>query len=130
MLGYNLCEEIEYSMVPAVSMRRNRPVFEKLDGERFEQYLKDVKGGKAKIAATALKPHELVRELLKLDEDVDDWYFKYSEDEKLSECVESPSVWSPEGPFFLSPDDGPFIVSPEGPPLIQVPRGRFFYLAS
>ena len=42
------------------AMRRYRKLFLKHDAERFELYLADVEAGKAKIAASALRPHEIL----------------------------------------------------------------------
>ncbi|KAI8907765.1 hypothetical protein DFJ77DRAFT_475237 [Powellomyces hirtus] len=63
-LGYGQCGDIEYNRVPSLSMRRNRPLFERLDKERFETYLEDVAAGKTTIAGSALKPHVMVEEIL------------------------------------------------------------------
>ena len=37
------------------------------DKERFQEYLADVKAGKSKINAGALKPHELVEEAMQAE---------------------------------------------------------------
>eukprot|EP01130_Rhizamoeba_saxonica_P001228 TRINITY_DN11114_c0_g1_i1.p1 TRINITY_DN11114_c0_g1~~TRINITY_DN11114_c0_g1_i1.p1 ORF type:complete len:651 (+),score=162.59 TRINITY_DN11114_c0_g1_i1:39-1991(+) len=53
-------QKINYEKIPSVCMTKNRNVFGKNDHERFSQYIKDVKSGKATIKATVLMPHELV----------------------------------------------------------------------
>jgi len=52
---------IDYEHVASVSMKNNSQHFLQHDGPRFEQYLADVADGKAKIAAGALKPHQMVK---------------------------------------------------------------------
>ncbi|RWV91029.1 hypothetical protein GW17_00046712, partial [Ensete ventricosum] len=51
---------LAYSRVASVAMKNCKKHFSKHDRERFTQYLDDVKKGKAKIAAGALLPHEIV----------------------------------------------------------------------
>ncbi|KAJ8461583.1 hypothetical protein OPV22_034509 [Ensete ventricosum] len=51
---------LPYSRVASVAMKNCKKHFTKHDRERFTQYLDDVKKGKAKIAAGALLPHEIV----------------------------------------------------------------------
>ncbi|GJM97823.1 hypothetical protein PR202_ga14779 [Eleusine coracana subsp. coracana] len=52
--------QLAYPRVASVTMRDYRKLFLKHDAERFQQYLADVQAGKAKIAAGALLPHEIV----------------------------------------------------------------------
>ncbi|CAD6338843.1 unnamed protein product [Miscanthus lutarioriparius] len=52
--------DVVYSRVASRAMRRYRKLFLKHDAERFELYLADVEAGKAKIAAGALRPHEIL----------------------------------------------------------------------
>ncbi|KAJ3290652.1 hypothetical protein HK104_006612 [Borealophlyctis nickersoniae] len=73
LMGAGEIANINYERVPAVSLRRNRPKFEELDGERFSSYLESVKSGTKTIAASALKPHELVEEILKGGPHYDPW---------------------------------------------------------
>ncbi|CAD5188903.1 unnamed protein product [Musa acuminata subsp. malaccensis] len=53
---------LPYSRVASVAMKNYKKHFLKHDRERFTQYLDDVKKGKAKIAAGALLPHEIVKD--------------------------------------------------------------------
>lgn len=53
---------LPYSRVASVAMKNYKKHFLKHDRERFTQYLDDVKKGKAKIAAGALLPHEIVND--------------------------------------------------------------------
>jgi hypothetical protein len=52
--------DVVYPRVASRAMRRYRKLFLKHDAERFELYLADVAAGKAKIAAGALLPHEIL----------------------------------------------------------------------
>lgn len=50
---------IDYAKVPSVAMNRYRSAFGDHDGERYAQYITNVRDGKAKINASVLFPHEL-----------------------------------------------------------------------
>ncbi|CAD6336034.1 unnamed protein product [Miscanthus lutarioriparius] len=52
--------DVVYKCVASVAMKNYKDLFVKRDKERFESYLADVKSGKAKIAAGALLPHEIL----------------------------------------------------------------------
>ncbi|KAM1238606.1 hypothetical protein ACFX2I_039294 [Malus domestica] len=56
-------DSIPYNRVASVAMKRYKGKFLEHDGERFRKYLEDVKAGKAKIAAGALLPHEIIAQL-------------------------------------------------------------------
>nr|CAB3471027.1 unnamed protein product [Digitaria exilis] len=53
--------QVVYPRVASVAMKNYKEFFLKHDSERFELYLGDVKSGKAKIAAGALLPHEILQ---------------------------------------------------------------------
>lgn len=55
-------DQIDYSQVPSIAMKRYRKAFTVNDGARFEKYLGDVKSGKAKINSQTLSPVDLVKE--------------------------------------------------------------------
>ncbi|KAL8172273.1 hypothetical protein V2J09_024077 [Rumex salicifolius] len=55
--------ELPYARVASVAMKTYKEHFRKHDSERFTAYLESVKAGKAKIAAGALLPHEVIRSL-------------------------------------------------------------------
>ncbi|CAI0457891.1 unnamed protein product [Linum tenue] len=54
---------LPYGRVPSVAMKNYKDLFVKHDKERFQEYLEKVKAGKAKIAAGALLPHEIIAQL-------------------------------------------------------------------
>ncbi|XP_070042271.1 uncharacterized protein [Nicotiana tomentosiformis] len=54
---------LPYNRVASVAMKNYKELFLKHDEERFNKYLEDVKSGKAKIAAGALLPHEIIEAL-------------------------------------------------------------------
>lgn len=62
-IGHNRWGDIPYNRVASVAMKFYKDKFLKHDAERFSQYLEDVKSGKAKIAAGALLPHEIIMAL-------------------------------------------------------------------
>ncbi|XP_050225383.1 uncharacterized protein LOC126674893, partial [Mercurialis annua] len=62
-IGQNQWGEIPYKRVASVAMKFYKEKFLKHDADRFMQYLEDVKAGKAKIAAGALFPHEIIQSL-------------------------------------------------------------------
>ncbi|PKU69095.1 uncharacterized protein LOC110100310 [Dendrobium catenatum] len=53
-------DSLPYSRVPSVAMKNYKDIFEQHDETRFNEYLDQVKEGKAKIAAGALLPHEIL----------------------------------------------------------------------
>lgn len=57
-------EDLPYTRVPSVAMRRYKEIFEKHDKERFAQFLEDVQAGKKKIAAGAVLPHQIMRDAM------------------------------------------------------------------
>ncbi|EEF46337.1 conserved hypothetical protein [Ricinus communis] len=59
-IGANRWSDIPYNRVSSVAMKLYKEKFLKHDFARFSKYLKDVESGKAKIAAAALLPHEII----------------------------------------------------------------------
>lgn len=59
-MSANKWNTLPYNRVASVAMKKYSKLFSTHDKERFQQYLDDVKSGKAKIAAGALLPHEIV----------------------------------------------------------------------
>ena len=56
--------EIEYSQIPSVAINKYNKAWYRNDEERFKKYLKDVKAGKSKINASAIFPHDIIKEAL------------------------------------------------------------------
>ncbi|XP_010513748.1 PREDICTED: uncharacterized protein LOC104789797 [Camelina sativa] len=54
---------LPYNRVTSVAMKSYKEIFLKHDAERFQQYLNDAKTGKTKVAAGAVLPHEIIRDL-------------------------------------------------------------------
>ncbi|KAL9658983.1 hypothetical protein QQ045_024037 [Rhodiola kirilowii] len=52
---------LKYERVASVATKNYKKLFVKHDSERFAEYLADVKSGKAKIAAGALLPHQIIK---------------------------------------------------------------------
>ncbi|WCJ26792.1 hypothetical protein M5689_008584 [Euphorbia peplus] len=55
--------ELPYNRVPSIAMTLYKESFLQHDPERFCKFLADVKSGKAKIAAGALLPHQIIKSL-------------------------------------------------------------------
>ncbi|CAI9115682.1 OLC1v1016657C1 [Oldenlandia corymbosa var. corymbosa] len=62
-IGANDWGSIPYNRVASVAMKQYKEYFMEKDKERFEEYLSNVKKGKATIAAGALLPHEIIAAL-------------------------------------------------------------------
>ncbi|KAJ0038851.1 hypothetical protein Pint_23793 [Pistacia integerrima] len=62
-VGANRWDLIPYNRVASVAMKFYKEKFLKHDQERFSKYLEAVQSGKAKIAAGALLPHEIIASL-------------------------------------------------------------------
>lgn len=62
-MSANKWNSLPYNRVPSVAMKTYKELFKKHDKERFREYLERVKTGKAKIAAGALLPHEIIASL-------------------------------------------------------------------
>lgn len=60
LMSRNQWSTIPYERVPGNSMQRNQPSFTAHDGERFEQFLADVKLGKFKMNVASLKPYDIM----------------------------------------------------------------------
>ena len=56
--------EINYSAVPSLAMKKYRAAFARHDAERFMEYMRQVKTGAVKINAGQVYPHDLVRHYL------------------------------------------------------------------
>lgn len=57
-------ENIEYNHVPSRCMLLNNHLFNKYDKERFDQYMEDVKNGKAEIKSSVLFPSDITKKYL------------------------------------------------------------------
>ncbi|KAK0573761.1 hypothetical protein LWI29_013154 [Acer saccharum] len=62
-MSANKWDLLPYNRVPSVAMEINKDKFLKHDEERFNEFLRQVKEGKAKIAAGALLPHRIINSL-------------------------------------------------------------------
>nr|XP_016479503.1 PREDICTED: uncharacterized protein LOC107800783 [Nicotiana tabacum] len=67
-IGRNDWGSIPYNRVASVAMKLYKDKFLKHDEERFKDYLEKVKQGKAKIAAGALLPHQIIGALNHTDD--------------------------------------------------------------
>jgi hypothetical protein len=69
-------KEIEYPKVPSVAMSRYTKAFTKNDEKRFGKYKEALVSGEAKINASALFPHDLVRTVFNGDAKIADAQFE------------------------------------------------------
>ncbi|XP_031489744.1 uncharacterized protein LOC116257269 [Nymphaea colorata] len=60
-MSANQWDALPYNRVASVAMKNYKRLFQKHDGDRFAEYLRDVKMGKCKIASGALLPHEILK---------------------------------------------------------------------
>ncbi|CAN4120509.1 unnamed protein product [Withania somnifera] len=92
-MSANKWNSLPYNRVASVAMKNYKQHFLKHDKERFHAYLEDVKSGKAKIAAGALLPHEIIGALSDGDGgEVAELQWKRMVDDlckkgKLSDCI-------------------------------------------
>ncbi|MCE5166423.1 hypothetical protein HAX54_019195 [Datura stramonium] len=92
-MSANKWNSLPYNRVASVAMKNYKEHFAKHDLERFVAYLEDVKSGKAKIAAGALLPHEIIGALSDKDGgEVAELQWKRMVDDickkgKLSDCI-------------------------------------------
>ncbi|WMV47988.1 hypothetical protein MTR67_041373 [Solanum verrucosum] len=92
-MSANKWNSLPYNRVASVAMKNYKGHFLKHDQERFKAYLEDVKSGKAKIAAGALLPHEIIGALEDGDGgEVAELQWKRMVDDlckkgKLSDCI-------------------------------------------
>lgn len=54
---------IDYSKLPSLSLSRYTTAFKRNDGERFLQYIEDIKSGKTTINAKAVYPYDVIKNL-------------------------------------------------------------------
>lgn len=59
----NNWDGINYSHVPSVAMNRYKNAFQRHSPERWDSYLSDLKSGSAKVNASVLYPHEIVKSI-------------------------------------------------------------------
>lgn len=59
-MSANRWDQIDYEGVPSRAAMNYRNAFTRHDGERYEEYLENVKSGKAKINAGVLYPYDIV----------------------------------------------------------------------
>ena len=57
-------DTIKYEGVPSVAFKKYRKAFARNDGHRFNSFLDDVKNGNRKINASAIFPHDIIKEFL------------------------------------------------------------------
>ena len=54
---------IDYSKLPTKALRRYQKLFKRVDGEKFNKYLEDIKNGTQKVKTTGLYPYEIIKPL-------------------------------------------------------------------
>lgn len=64
--------EIDYSKLPSMAMFKYKSAFKRNDEERYNEYLKEVSESKQKMNTSTLKPIDLVRRALTIDDESQD----------------------------------------------------------
>ncbi|KAJ0979495.1 hypothetical protein J5N97_014969 [Dioscorea zingiberensis] len=85
-------DALPYKRVASVAMKNYKDAFKKHDKDRFSEYLENVKKGKAKIAAGALLPHEILTAASTDEDDVAELQWERMVQDllklgKLSNCI-------------------------------------------
>jgi hypothetical protein len=62
---------IDYSKLPTKALRRYQKLFKRVDGEKFNKYLEDIKNGTQKVKTTGLYPYEIIKPLFTNRDDAD-----------------------------------------------------------
>lgn len=78
-MSANQWSDINYDGVPSKAGMVYRSAFERHDGERYSEYLENVKSGKAKMNADVLYPYEIVHAYMSDDMWYDDELKRYDE---------------------------------------------------
>jgi hypothetical protein len=63
-MSKNKFEDIDYESVPSQAMNKYHSAFNRNDTDRFQQYINDLKKGKAKINASTLTPDQIVEKIM------------------------------------------------------------------
>jgi hypothetical protein len=89
------CSEINYSHVPSIASNKYRKAFYKQDTTRYAQWVEDVKAGKQKVNASAIFPHDIVKQVWDMG-----YLYKTVEDSVENQWKALPN-FLPEGKSFL-----------------------------
>ena len=68
LMSANRWTEIKYNFIPSICMKNNQEHFLKHDPDGFEKYLTAVESGEKTISGATLLPHELLAQVLELDD--------------------------------------------------------------
>jgi len=71
LMSANLWKQIRYTRVSSKCMSNNMELFYKHDPEGFQAYLEKVESGKKTISGATLMPHEILREIMACNDDMD-----------------------------------------------------------
>lgn len=71
LMSANRWKEIRYTRVPSKCMANNIEHFYEHDPEGFQAYLEKVESGKKKISGATLMPHEILRDILSCNKNMD-----------------------------------------------------------
>ncbi|APT75354.1 hypothetical protein LN42_02340 [Marinitoga sp. 1137] len=84
-MSENKWDNIEYEIVPSRAMKKYHRAFYKHDAERYEKYLEEVKNNKKKINAGTLYPHDIVKMVLKEENETAEMLWKNLPDYGIEE---------------------------------------------
>jgi len=96
---------INYSAVPSIAFDRTKKQFEKHDHERFNEFIKSVKKGEAKINIGRLMPFELVRQPSSEVRD-EQWRLIVEETRKFYSSVDQENIFHPANSIHVADVSG------------------------
>lgn len=62
---------IDYSKLPTKALRRYQKLFKRVDKEKYNKYLEDIKNGTQRVKTTGLYPYEIIKPLFTNRDDAD-----------------------------------------------------------
>ena len=66
-MSANKWSEIDYSKIPSVAFNKYSKAWMRHDSERFQKFIEEVQEGKTKINASAIFPHDIIKNAIQLD---------------------------------------------------------------
>jgi hypothetical protein len=109
-------EDIDFSQVPSIAMKKYKKAFMRRVPELYNQYLKDVETGKAEIKASALYPYDLIKPYLNT---LWGWNNSFKSVDQTTELQWKalPNYVSGENDFLVMPDLSGSMMSSNGRPM-------------
>jgi len=119
-------EKVQYELLPSHAMNKHKAAFIRNDNERYEEYLKSLANGTAKVNSKTLYPYDIIRDYLNCG-----WQdFDLVGDTRLAEAQwkELPNYVEGEHNFLVMADTSGSMFSPNKTP-ISTSIGLSIYFA-